>query len=77
MQRVSAYVLCRAQVLLHSMLEVLFFFFVGRRGQPACQNMFIKVVNNLSEGWMITEEEDGFSAVGNDFLQYFTGVLHN
>lgn len=40
--------------------------------------MFIKVVNNLGKGWVITEEDDdGFSAVGNDFLQYFAGVLHN
>lgn len=53
------------------MLEVLFW------GQSVCQNMFIKAVNNLGEGWMITEEDDGFFAVGNYFLQYFTRVLHN
>lgn len=42
------------------------------------KNMFIKVVNNWGVGWVITEEDDdGFSAEGNDFIQYFTGVLHN
>lgn len=42
------------------------------------KNMFIKVVNNWGVGWVITEEDDdGFSAEGNDFMQYFTGVLHN
>lgn len=35
--------------------------------QSACQNMFIKAVSNLDEGWVITEEDDGFSAVESIF----------
>lgn len=41
-------------------------------GNLHVKTCLFKAVNNLGEGWMITEEDDGFSAVGNDFLQYFT-----
>lgn len=29
----------------------------------------LKIANNLFEGWVITEEDDGFSALRNYFLQ--------
>lgn len=41
------------------------------------KNMFIKTANNLVERRVITEDDDGFSALEIIFCNNFTRILHN
>lgn len=43
------------------------------REEFTCQNMFIKVVNNSGEGWLITVEDDGSSAL----RKLFSAIFHS